>query len=175
MSSVIDQYFAGTEAAKSAPEPYSPVPGLLAPSFRRGLVLAVGRPRSWLERVLRASDYGPERVRRPPRRSLPTAAALRSRGFLGKRRGSSGSARLVPRPGFRFHLTQPAHLISASPPRGSHPPPAQPSRAEAEPRAFEVRRISIPEEPAGPKTAAPAGEGTAGPWRGGGCPPRRGR
>lgn len=80
-----------------------------------------------------------------------------------------------PWPSFRFHLTQPAHLISASPPRGSHPPPAQPSPAEAGPRAFEVRRISIPEEPAGPKPPVPAGEGTAGTQTGGGCPSRRGR
>ena len=92
---------------------------------------AARRPSIQLEKVLRASDYRSERVRWPLRRSLPSASALRSRGFLGKRRGSCGSARLValaqlPIP---FNTTRASYLRVASPGFPPTPCPAQPSPA----------------------------------------------
>ena len=144
-------------------------------------MLAAGRPRIWLEKVpapgSRATEVFP---------THPPAAALPSGGFLGKRRGSSGSAHLVAQAWLpiAFNTTRASYLRVASPgfpptpspaqPSPAQPSPAQPSPAEAEPRAFEVRRISIQEEPAGPKPAAPAGEGTAGPRRGGRVLPTKG-
>lgn len=90
---------------------------------------AARRPSIQLEKVLRASDYRSERVRWPLRRSLPPASALRSRGFLGQRRGSCGSARLValaqlPIP---FNTTRASYLRVASPGFPPTPCPAQPS------------------------------------------------
>lgn len=152
-----DQNCAGTEAAK-------PVPGNLRPCLSAGTCTRLWEsPHLAGEGTQGRRSSHPSRVQRPLRHFPTPCRRSPERGLLGKRSGSSGSTRLVAqaRLPIPFNTSRASYLRVASPGFPPTPRPS-PARAEAEPQAFEVPRISIGEEAAGPKPVAPAGEGTAG-------------
>lgn len=110
--------------------------------------------------VVAAGLQAPERHSHPCRCS----ALWSGLSWETKRPQRIGSALVVAQAGLSTPFNSPPapYLRVAS--RGV-PPPPRPAPEKAEPRAFEVPRISIPEEPPGPRLS-PSGEGTAGQRRG---------
>lgn len=137
------------------------------PFLSAGTLGRPGRPRSRPAPVPRPRTSAPEG--RAGHGGIPApAAALPRRVFLGSKGAPQDRRFWRPRPGFRFHLTHPARLISASPLGDSHPPPAArpgPARAREllKSGAFQSQRSRRD------LSLSPSGEGTAGqggekPW-----------